>query len=440
MAYDDRDRVLAWLDAGHGEKFSTTTRIVLVTMAEKVNSRTGLAWPGHELMVTRWGISSATVKRAIAQLCSLGVLEIAEHGSYGRRSRYRLAGELIEPVESTQRAHAEPVTAPNGLTQIPLQPQGAHTDPVTPSGAHSVPVTGSLSTSNGLTVSPGSQSLLRSYSGVEDDDDGATPRAPLGSLGAAPTIGRKVSETLGYTDEQAAEWIETKLDGRTPSNVDAYLLRCLENHVADAARGLKKERQSRPSQPSEKSDHQPREAPTVVDPETDEQWPESIPRPAALADWTLDQIGDDFVQWESVAEIPFHLEVSEAEDEQSRPVRHYTDLYLTVWVDELEDTPAVVEIYQALETAMLIDRISKVEVNGYGWKLYVSEWGGRMNLSKTEIDGYGWKLRVPARESEQWIDRMVEAISDPSVQDLLQRVPGNLSTTTSDPVSPEEFR
>ena len=68
------------------------------------------------------------------------------------------------------------------------------------------------------------------------DDDGATPRAPLGSLGAAPAIGRKVSESLGYTDEQAAEWIETKLDGRTPSNVDAYLLRCLDNHVADAAK------------------------------------------------------------------------------------------------------------------------------------------------------------------------------------------------------------
>jgi hypothetical protein len=75
-----------------------------------------------------------------------------------------------------------------------------------------------------------------------------------GSPGAAPTIDRKVSETLGYTDEQAAEWIKTKLAGRQPSNVDAYLLRCLENHVAPTtkARAAKAARDSAPKAPAKK--------------------------------------------------------------------------------------------------------------------------------------------------------------------------------------------
>jgi hypothetical protein len=235
VTYKDRDRVVAWLDAGHGEKLSTLARIALITIAENANGKTGLAWPGHELMITRWGMSAKSVKRAIAQLSGLGLLEIAQRGAYGRRSRYRLAGDLL------------PNASVDADTEVHGGSGGIH------SRGHMDPINGVTQTPYyGVTQTPVYRSLLRSSNGEEDDDDGATPRAPLGSLGAAPTIGRKISETLGYTDEQAAEWIETKLDGRTPSNVDAYLLRCLENHVADAAKA-KAARDSATKAPAKKA-------------------------------------------------------------------------------------------------------------------------------------------------------------------------------------------
>jgi hypothetical protein len=60
----------------------------------------------------------------------------------------------------------------------------------------------------------------------------------LGSPGAAPTMAvhKQISETLGYTADRTAKWIETKLAGRQPRNIDAYLLKCLDNHAADTAK------------------------------------------------------------------------------------------------------------------------------------------------------------------------------------------------------------
>jgi hypothetical protein len=49
MSYKDRDRVIAWLDAGHGQKLTPLERIVLVTIAEYATPRTakpGLATNG----------------------------------------------------------------------------------------------------------------------------------------------------------------------------------------------------------------------------------------------------------------------------------------------------------------------------------------------------------------------------------------------------------
>jgi hypothetical protein len=115
MAYEDEKRVRAWLDAGHGRKLSMLERIVLFTVAEYVNSKTGLSWPGHERVITRWGMGKSSLKRAIAKLTGLGLLEIAEHGYHGKYSRYRLAGDLIDT--SKEGAHTET-----------LSPEEAHTE------------------------------------------------------------------------------------------------------------------------------------------------------------------------------------------------------------------------------------------------------------------------------------------------------------------------
>jgi hypothetical protein len=39
VTYKDRDRVIAWLDAGHGEKLSTLARIALITIAENATAK-----------------------------------------------------------------------------------------------------------------------------------------------------------------------------------------------------------------------------------------------------------------------------------------------------------------------------------------------------------------------------------------------------------------
>jgi hypothetical protein len=221
MTYQDRDRVIAWLDAGNGDKLTPLDRITLVTIAENVNGKTGVAFPGHELLIGRWGMSARSVKRAVARLCSLGLLETAQRGSWGRRSRYRLAGEVARvshdgelPVNSVKR-----------------EPPRGHTDPV--NGATQTPY-------HGATVAPVYRSRLRSSNG-EDDDDGATRLAPKGSLSAAPRqeipgLQQEIMDALGYSLSEAKEWAGSKLNGKTPRNQEAYLRKCLENQITETHR------------------------------------------------------------------------------------------------------------------------------------------------------------------------------------------------------------
>jgi ssDNA-binding Zn-finger/Zn-ribbon topoisomerase 1 len=83
-----------------------------------------------------------------------------------------------------------------------------------------------------------SESSSRSNNGEMMTIDGATHRAPLESPGAAPTVAvhAQIRERLGLDDGRVSEWIATRLDGRQPRNVDAYLLRCLDNQIADTAK------------------------------------------------------------------------------------------------------------------------------------------------------------------------------------------------------------
>jgi hypothetical protein len=95
MTYTDRDRVIAWLADGHGDKFTTLDRAVLTTIAQWANSQTGHSWKGVDYLATVWGVDGRSIKRSIARLHRLGHIETAERGIGHRRARYRLAGELM---------------------------------------------------------------------------------------------------------------------------------------------------------------------------------------------------------------------------------------------------------------------------------------------------------------------------------------------------------
>ena len=55
MSYKDRDRVYAWLDAGHGKKLTTLDRAVLVMIAERANAASRVSAPGIDDPAQRWG-------------------------------------------------------------------------------------------------------------------------------------------------------------------------------------------------------------------------------------------------------------------------------------------------------------------------------------------------------------------------------------------------
>ena len=95
MAYTDRDRVIAWLAAGHGDKLTTLDRAVLVTIAQHANSGTGHSWKGVDYLATVWGVDSRSIKRSITRLHRQGHIETPERGTGQRRARYRLAGDLM---------------------------------------------------------------------------------------------------------------------------------------------------------------------------------------------------------------------------------------------------------------------------------------------------------------------------------------------------------
>ena len=211
MSYQDRDRVIAWLDAGHGDKLTSLERTVLVTLAEYANSETGLAWPGHELLRIRWGMSARSARYAVARLHEFGLLETAQRGFGQRRARYRLSQFAVR----------------HGELRGELPSREQHVPPTSQVGGNTSPRISQSSRS--------SKSVGMTY--------GATRSAPEGALRAAPrssAIRKQISEALSYTNDQTDEWIKAKLDGRQPRNVDAYLLRCLNNQLADTHAKLAK--------------------------------------------------------------------------------------------------------------------------------------------------------------------------------------------------------
>jgi len=75
----------------------------------------------------------------------------------------------------------------------------------------------------------------------KDDDDGATRSAPKRALRAAPrqeipALQQEIMDALGYNMGEAKEWAGNKLNGKNPRNQEAYLRKCLENHVAETHR------------------------------------------------------------------------------------------------------------------------------------------------------------------------------------------------------------
>ena len=216
MTYADRDRVIAWLADGHGDKLTTLDRAVLTTIAHHANSGNGHSWKGIEYLAAVWGVDSRSVKRAITRLHRLGHIETAERGTGHRRARYRLAGELMS-------------------TEV-----GGHSGPPTGTevGGPKRQSRGTETTKKGDLGVPRISESSRSYSGEMTTDGATAPGSLRGSPGAAPTVAvyKQIQERLGLDDGRVAEWITGKLDGRQPRNVDAYLLRCLDNQVADTAK------------------------------------------------------------------------------------------------------------------------------------------------------------------------------------------------------------
>jgi hypothetical protein len=173
-----------------------------------------------------------------------------------------------------------------------------------------------------------------------------------------------------------------------------------------------------------------------VDESENEEWPESIPRPTALDGWKLDEIGDSYVRWENtVVEVPFEIELSEAFNQYGYRRPDHTHIYVTHNL-EVDDHPEVGrEVLQALADAFLTDTkrwVAKRDEKGY--RVYKR---GEMELDE---DGWSLKIQVPTRSVDAWIDRVTEALSDPSVQDVLQWAWSSVSTSTSDQSSPEGVR
>ena len=98
MSYSDRDRVYAWLDAGHGEKLTTLDRAVLVTIAERANATSGLSAPGIVEIARRWGVHPESAGRSISRLHRFGLVDTVTRGRGQSRARYSLTGEVAQPV------------------------------------------------------------------------------------------------------------------------------------------------------------------------------------------------------------------------------------------------------------------------------------------------------------------------------------------------------
>jgi transcription elongation factor Elf1 len=224
MTYQDRDRVIAWLDAGHGDELKPIDRVVLMELATQTNGHTGLAWPGRDWFVKRWGWGGKSIEAAIVRLHKLGLIEIVERGMWRRRTRYRVT--LLQAI------------GPN-----PLGPMEASVGP-SQQGDRSYPARSQV-----LAGKDRLSESSRSQSG-EMTTDGATRLAPVRSLSAAPrdvpggidinkadiAIHREIMAALSCSPGEATDWAKTKVAGKNPRNIDAYLRKCLANHIAETHR------------------------------------------------------------------------------------------------------------------------------------------------------------------------------------------------------------
>jgi hypothetical protein len=224
MTYRDRDRVIAWLDAGRGDELKPIDRVVLMELATQTNGHTGLAWPGRDWFVKRWGWSGKSIEAAIVRLHKLGLIEIVERGMWRRRTRYRVT--LLPTIGPS----------PLGPTETSIEPS--------PLGHRSYPARSQV-----LAGKDRLSESSRSQSG-EMTTDGATRSAPEGALRAAPrdipagvdinkadiAIHGEIMDALGCSPGEATDWAKTKVAGKNPRNIDAYLRKCLENHIAETHR------------------------------------------------------------------------------------------------------------------------------------------------------------------------------------------------------------
>jgi hypothetical protein len=102
---------------------------------------------------------------------------------------------------------------------------------------HSEPLTGSQRSGIRDHSDPRLSESSRSSNG-EKTTDGATRLAPKGSLSAAPrqeipALQQEIMDALGYGLSEAKDWAGNKLKGKNLRNPDAYLRKCLANHVAE---------------------------------------------------------------------------------------------------------------------------------------------------------------------------------------------------------------
>ena len=82
MTYEDRDRVVAWLDAGGGSELPISHRVVLVELAAHMNAKSRQAYPGQDLLARRWGVKGKTIANIETELIRKGLIRRARWNHY----------------------------------------------------------------------------------------------------------------------------------------------------------------------------------------------------------------------------------------------------------------------------------------------------------------------------------------------------------------------
>jgi Helix-turn-helix domain len=209
MSYKDGDRVYAWLDAGNGEKLTTLDRAVLVMIAERANATSGRSAPGVAEIARRWGVDDRSVRRSIARLHRLGLVDTVTRGQGQRRARYSLIGELAGPTGPPTGGE---VAGPKRQVAGP---------------------TGPSSRTDGSSVLSKSS---RSSNEVMTDDPSARASPAL----VSDEVIDHVAATLDLTDDEARTWTAdrlTRANGHV-NNPDAYIRQALKCRASGFLAGL----------------------------------------------------------------------------------------------------------------------------------------------------------------------------------------------------------